>query len=432
MLYESTGAQSPAVPLSKAMLAGAAPDGGLYLPQAMPSFSLEDFGDPDDLPGLAQTLLAPFFAGDTLAGALGDICAQVFNFPAPLVQLGPDKHVLELFHGPTAAFKDFGARFLAACMDRLASPAKPLSVLVATSGDTGGAVGCAFAGLQAAKVVILYPQGRVSPLQEHQLTCWPRRTVTSLRVAGDFDDCQRLVKAAFADKALAQRFGLTSANSINIGRLLPQMVYYAAASLKLFRMRGKPANFVIPSGNMGNAMACLWARRCGLPIAGVVLAQNANRPLVDYFERGVFTPRASKATLANAMDVGNPSNFERFAVALPVLNHHVRALAVSDTDIAAQIGKDARAMGRIWCPHSATAAWAYEQMKPEERDRPWVLVATAHPAKFDEVVAPQAPGGIDPCPALDAIAGLPAHVTDMPASLDALAEVLVAGAKAAL
>lgn len=423
MKFHSTKGESPALTVSEAMLMGAAPDGGLYMPATFPQFSPDDFDDAGDLPGIATTLLTPFFAGDALAPKLGQICTGVFNFDAPLVALGTNKHVLELFHGPTAAFKDFGARFLAAAMDHMASDAAPLTVLVATSGDTGGAVGCAFAKARKAKVIILYPKGRVSPFQEKQLTCWPEN-VSSLRVDGDFDDCQKLVKAAFADKALKARFGLSSANSINIGRLLPQMVYYAASALQIFRQTGEHANFIIPTGNMGNGMACLWARQCGLPIGEIVFAQNANRALSDYFDGETFTPRASIATIANAMDVGNPSNFERFMAANRALNHKVRSLSVSDAAIAGQITKDARQNGQVWCPHSAIAAYAYDQMSEVERAQNWVLVATAHPFKFKEVVEPLAGRDIAPNAALSAIENLPAQVRDILPNLDALAQVL--------
>lgn len=402
---------------------GAAPDGGLYIPLVFPKLSLDEFSDLEDLPGIAKTLLTPFFEGDVLAPALGQICDDVFNFPAPLMPLAKNKQALELFHGPTGAFKDFGARFLANSMDHMANNGEPLTVLVATSGDTGGAVGCAFAKARNAKVVILFPKGRVSPFQERQLTCWPN-SVRSLRVDGDFDDCQRLVKAAFADKVLKKRFGLSSANSINIGRLLPQMVYYAASALQVFQQTGKPANFIIPSGNLGNGMACLWARQCGLPIQNIIFAQNANRALVDYFAGDGFTPKASIPTIANAMDVGNPSNFERFMAGHSQLNHSVHALSVDDAAIAAQITKDARENGHIWCPHSAIAAFAYEQLNDEERDQNWVLVATAHPFKFKEVVEPLIGREITPNAALKTIETLPTQVRDIPAQLSALAEAL--------
>ncbi len=422
MYFHSTKGKSPAISVSDAMLMGAAPDGGLYVPQYFPAFTPDEFGDAKDLPNIARTLLRPFFEGDKLASELPEICETVFNFPAPLKPLATGAFSLELFHGPTAAFKDFGARFLATAMDRLASPDKPLTVLVATSGDTGGAVGCAFAGAKTANVIILYPKGRVSSFQELQLTCWPG--VTALRVDGDFDTCQALVKAAFADPALKSRYGLSSANSINIGRLLPQMVYYTASALQIFRRTGQNVNFIIPTGNLGNGMACLWARACGLPIGKVILAQNANHALTDFFTTGEFMPAASIATIANAMDVGNPSNFERFMTNRAMLDHDVRAISIHDETIKAQIANDARAHGQIWCPHSAIAAHVYDRLKAIDKKQIWANVATAHPYKFRESIEPLTGSKVQPSPALAAIRDMPSSFTDINANLDALGAVL--------
>src|SRR5690606_14601790 len=236
-------------------------------------------------------LLRPFFEGDHLESLVGDICHEAFDFPAPLRQLKDDTAVLELFHGPTAAFKDFGARFLAAVLARIEIPSeKPLTVLVATSGDTGGAVAAAFAGRPGFEVVVLYPKGMVSERQERQLTCWGGN-VSALRVRGDFDACQRLVKEAFRSEEMRARHRLTSANSISLGRLLPQMVYYAAASLEYERQHGVPAGFIIPSGNLGNATACFWARKLGLPIREIVLATNANETVTRFIAGDEWRPQ---------------------------------------------------------------------------------------------------------------------------------------------
>jgi threonine synthase len=277
MKFVSTRGNSPHLNASDAILAGIADDGGLFVPEQFPRFDLDDFAQDDDLPDLATRLFAPFFAGDPLESALSDICQAAFDFPAPVQFVSDDLDVMELFHGPTAAFKDFGARFMAQCIDRMQLE-QPQTILVATSGDTGGAVGCAFEKSSNARVVILYPKGRVSPFQEHQLTCWGNN-VLALEVRGDFDDCQRLVKQAFADETLSKAHHLGSANSINIARILPQMSYYAHAARAHFHRTGEAANFVIPTGNMGNGMACLWARKCGLPIGKIVFAINANRSL---------------------------------------------------------------------------------------------------------------------------------------------------------
>lgn len=403
MHYRSTRAGSIAtagapdakcgVPFSAALLQGLAPDGGLYIPVSWPHLAPDELATAD-LAATGTGFLTPFLAGDVLAGELRNITREAFNFPAPLVDLDPAGRlaVLELFHGPTAAFKDFGARFLAACMRRLRSgAAKPLTILVATSGDTGGAVAAAFHGQPGVRVAVLFPKGLVSPTQERQLTCWGGN-VQSFAVRGTFDDCQRLVKQAFLDRELAAGTEMSSANSINLGRLLPQAVYYAATSLAVWRRHGEPASFVIPSGNLGNAAACIWARQCGLPIGSIVLAHNANRTVPDYLDTGVWAPRPSVATLASAMDVGNPSNMERLRALYPeldALRGAVSAVSVTDDEIRARIRDGAARYGQVWCPHTATAAEAWTRLPAARRERErWVLVATAHPAKFREIVEP--------------------------------------------
>ena len=394
-LFVSTRDASRALGFSAALEQGLSSDGGLFVPLTIPALGPADFAGAETLPEIAQRLLAPL-VGDTdpLGGALASLCDEVFAWPAPLLPLAADGRVsvLELFHGPTAAFKDFGARFLAACFSRLRAPtAAPLTILVATSGDTGGAVAAAFFGRPGIEVAVLFPRGMVSPTQERQLTCWGGN-VRSLAVRGSFDDCQRLVKAAFLDPELKARSALSSANSINLGRLVPQMAYFAAASLALWRTHGERASFVVPSGNLGNVMGCLWARAMGLPIAAVVLAHNANRTIPDYLESGLWRPRASIATLASAMDVGDPSNAERLRALYPRfedLRDAVRAVSISDEEIRAGIRSGFQSLGQIWCPHTAAAAAAYEQLpRAERRAGRWVIVATAHPAKFPEIVAP--------------------------------------------
>jgi len=393
-LFTSSRGQSPAAGFSTAVLRGLAPDGGLYSPVGWPQLVPADFAEASNLPAIATPLIAPFLAADPLAPQLPAIAREALDFPAPLVPLQADGRlaVLELFHGPTAAFKDFGARFLAACFARLrASASQPLTILVATSGDTGGAVAAAFHQRPGVEVAVLFPKGLVSPTQERQLTCWGGN-VRSLAVRGTFDDCQRLVKMAFLDRELAARRVLSSANSINLGRLLPQCVYYAATSLAVWRRYGEPASFIVPSGNLGNALACLWARRVGLPVADVILAHNANRTVPDFLDSGQWRPRPSVATLASAMDVGDPSNMERLRTLYPEIEElraAVAACSVSDEEIRARIRAGYRDFGQIWCPHTATAAEAWARLPPaRQRERRWVLVATAHPAKFPEIVAP--------------------------------------------
>jgi threonine synthase len=435
MRFVSTRGGSPAVTLSQALLDGTAPDGGLYVPERWPSFQVADFDGRNALPEVAEALLRPFFAGDTLSFELGAICSEAFDFPAPLVRLpGADEvSVLELFHGPTAAFKDFGARFLAACLARLRrGSARRLHILVATSGDTGGAVAAALHRRPGLGVTVLFPRGLVSPAQRHQLTCWGDN-VSAFEVAGTFDDCQRLVKQAFADRALRAALDLSSANSINVGRLLPQAAYYAATSLAIWRSLGRRASFVIPSGNLGNAVACVWARHLGLPIGDILLAHNANRTVPEFLDGGAWQPRASVATLASAMDVGDPSNMERARHLFAnddALRGAVSAESVDDATIAARIGADHSRLGGVWCPHTATAAEAWTRLPAARRAaEPWVIVATAHPAKFPEIVEPLIGERIELPSSLAQLAGRETHVQPLAADYAALREALIAMTK---
>ncbi len=432
MRFVSTRRQAQPATLSQALRSGAAPDGGLYVPEVLPEAPVAQLGAGAPLAQFATKLLAPFFAGDELEAELPAICDEAFNFALPLVQPGlarPGLNALELFHGPTGAFKDFGARFLMGCFDRLGEGA-PLTGLAATSGDTGGAVGCAAEGRSSVKAVILYPRGRVSPFQEKQLTCWGSE-VQAVEVDGDFDDCQRLVKTAFADQALSGQHRLTSANSINIGRLLPQLAYSAWAAVQVREATGEAPGFVIPSGNLGHAFAVLLAKALGLPVGPVILATNANRTLKDWHDSGKFEPRPSVATIANAMDVGNPSNFERI-LALPRELRDVGVELVTDDAIKMRISRDYRESGHVWCPHSATAAEAWARLGPAEREeRPWIVAATAHPYKFAEVVEPLIGQAIEPSPALAAIHNRPTRKIRTGATLEALREVLSERAAAA-
>lgn len=436
MQYHSTRGESPAASFSQALLAGLAPDGGPYIPAGWPRFEPADFPPGATLAQVARQLIAPFAAGDILAPAMAEITADACNFPAPLVAVdGAGYSVLELFHGPTAAFKDFGARFLAASLTRLrATAAKPLEILVATSGDTGGAVAAAFHRRPGIRVAVLYPRGLVSPAQEQQLTCWGDN-VRSFAVRGSFDDCQRLVKAAFMDPALRATRDLSSANSINLGRLLPQAAYHAATALAVWRREGRPASFVIPSGNLGNALACVWARHVGLPIGEIVLAHNANRTVPDFLSGLPWQPRRSIATLASAMDVGDPSNMERLRAlypGLPALQSAVTAEVVDDAAIRERIAADYAAYGRIWCPHTAIAAEVMARM-PEARRRSaaWVIAATAHPAKFREIVEPLIGRAVPTPDSLARLYELPVAKEDLAPQLEALRGALLGAIPAA-
>ena len=429
MQFISTRNERQAVGFSAALTQGLAPDGGLYIPQQWPASAPPRSGAGEALAPLAAKFLAPFVAGDALETALPAISAEAFNFPAPLVALeGERLSVLELFHGPTAAFKDFGARFLAAAFSHLRQDAtRPLQILVATSGDTGGAVAAAFHRRQGIEVAVLFPLGQVSPTQQQQLSCWGGN-VRTLGVRGNFDDCQRLVKQAFIDATLRKRWELSSANSINLGRLLPQAVYYLATSLALQAKSGRAASFVIPSGNLGNATACVWAQRLGAPIAQILLAHNANRTVPDYLAEGMLRLRPSIATLASAMDVGNPSNLERLSALYPGagrLGAVVSAVSVDDEAIRTRIRSDYERYGVIWCPHTATAAEAWARLSPGQRELgPWVLVATAHPAKFREIVAPLVGRSVPVPESLEQLFGLPARLLEIDPTLDALRTAL--------
>ena len=428
MNYSSTRGGTAPTTLSEALVAGLAPDGGLFVPDAMPRLAFEEFAGRDTLADVAAGLLAPFFADDPLADALRTICAEAFDFEAPLK---PTRvagcAMLELFHGPTAAFKDFGARFLAACLQRLHAPGDaPRTILVATSGDTGAAVAAAFHGRPGLRVVILYPDGRVSPRQAHQLGCFGGN-VRALRVAGSFDDCQRLVKRALGDAALQARTPLGSANSISLGRLLPQMAYHAQAALTHARHHGTPLNLIVPTGNLGNAFAAILARACGLPIGAIALATNANSVLPDFFAGADYAARASVATLANAMDVGAPSNFERLRWLYPdeaLLRKAFVAEAVDDATISDVIARGEADYGEVFCPHTACAIAVHERLRARGAGGDWAIAATAHPAKFEQVVEPLVGHAIDVPPALAALLERPAHAEPIAADHAALVRAL--------
>jgi threonine synthase len=415
MRYVSTRGGAAPAGLSSAIAAGLAPDGGLYVPEAMPRIGMPPRGG--YLAGTALHMLQPFFEGDPLASELPAICAEAFAHPAPRRELRIDgAHLLELFHGPTAAFKDFGARFLAACLRRLHRGAgRPLTILVATSGDTGAAVGAAFDGVPGMRVAILYPDNRVSPRQAHQLGSFGDN-VRALRVEGSFDDCQRLVKGALGDAILQADVPMSSANSISLGRLLPQMAYFGHASLHAeVRM-----NTIVPTGNLGNAMACLWAREIGLPVGDVVFACNANDTLPEFFAGMPYRARDAVPTIANAMDVGAPSNFERLRHLFgddEATRRNGHAESVDDAEIRATIRRHAASDGEVFCPHTATAIRVFERLRLAADRRDWTIAATAHPAKFDTIVEPLVGHRIDVPEALQAM--LAREATAEPMASDA-------------
>ncbi|MEO8012080.1 MAG: threonine synthase [Dokdonella sp.] len=431
MRFVSTRGGAP-VSLGDAVRAGIAADGGLFVPESLPRFTPADFADDVSLAEISTRLLAPFFADDVLAAQLSVICAEAFDFAAPLKPLcAAQTFMLELFHGPTAAFKDFGARFLAACMQRLHKrDDPPLTIIVATSGDTGAAVAAAFHGRPGLRVVILYPDGRVSPRQAHQLGCFGDN-VHAYRVDGSFDDCQRLVKHALGDAALQASVPLSSANSISLGRLLPQMGYYAAASLAHWRAHGSSLGFVVPTGNLGNAFAAILARACGLPIGDIALATNANRSVPDFFAGTPYAAQPSVATLANAMDVGAPSNFERLRWMYPD-EHALRTAftcdAVDDATIRATIAAGESTWGEVFCPHTACAVHVLDGLRKRGIEGPMAIVATAHPAKFEQVVEPLIGHRVAVPDALARLLARPAHADSLAADSQAFAAALVSGA----
>lgn len=390
MNYLSTRGGTAAASIDIALVAGLAPDGGLFVPARFPA----PIPVPPDaaLAATAAAVLAPYFEGSRLRDRLGELCAHAYSFPAPLRPLAnADDWLLELFHGPTAAFKDFGARFLAAALEALRpDDAPPTTILVATSGDTGAAVAAAFHRRPGFRVVILYPDGRVSPRQAHGLGCWGDN-VHAYRVDGSFDDCQRLAKQALTDEDLRSRVPLGSANSISLGRLLPQVAYYAHAAAAFALAHDQPLNFVVPSGNLGNAAAAFIARQTGSPIGEIHLATNANDVLPRYFGGAAYAPQPSRTTLANAMDVGAPSNFERLRYWHrddAALRAAMTASEVADTTIRDTIRHAKVRHGVVPCPHTATGLHVLEQLRRHGDTRPWAVVATAHPAKFETIVEP--------------------------------------------
>lgn len=414
--YESTSRRAPVVSFRQAVLDGLAPDGGLYMPVEIPPLPL-GWCQLHGLPEVASEVARPLLDGDIADDALATICADAFSFPVPLVPITGGIDALELFWGPTFSFKDLGARFLARLLDHFATRgAGKLTVLVATSGDTGSAVAHGFAGMLAIDVVLLYPSGRVSPLQEKQLTT-AGGSVAALEVAGTFDDCQAMVKAAFADRRVREKRPLTSANSINIGRLLAQVFYYVHACALLAAEGREPAFVCVPSGNFGNLTAALLARAMGCPIDRVVAATNANDTVPRYLATGVYAPRPVIETPANAMDVSDPSNFARirwlFGNQRSLMAEAIHAIAVSTPEMMATIERVRREHGYLLDPHAAAGFAGLERVLAEAR-RPaetCVLAATAHPGKFGEAIRAATGGEPNLPPALAAVLTKEKHST---------------------
>ena len=394
MNYYSLHRQAPPADFRTATITGQAPDGGLYFPETIPSFSAGLLTRLRTLPkaDLALTVMRPYVGAAIPEAELHAIGAAALDFAFPLVPVTADIAALELFHGPTLAFKDVGARFMSRCLGYFArrGDTPPVTVLVATSGDTGGAVANGFLGVPGVEVVILYPSGKVSPVQEQQLTTLGRN-ITALEVSGTFDDCQALVKQAFQDPILARRRFLTSANSINIARWLPQQLYYCLA-WQQWPPEAAPPVVAVPSGNFGNLAAGLLARASGLPLGHFLAACNANDPVAAYLRGGSYQPQPTIPTHSNAMDVGNPSNFARiqelFGHDFAALSAALSADTISDAATLATIRQVWGEAGYLLDPHGAVAYAALHRYLAAHPGQTGFLLATAHPVKFPAVVEP--------------------------------------------
>jgi threonine synthase len=428
------------------MLEGLAPDGGLYVPERIEVWRDVELARLPErtLTEIAYRALRPYTRPELDATTFEAVVAEALNFPIPLVEVEPGIFALELFHGPTLAFKDVGARTMARLMASLDTGDQPLTVLAATSGDTGSAVAHAFHGVPHTRVVVLYPDGRVSPTQEAQLTMFNSEdgNVRAYAVDGSFDDCHRLTKDAFANVELRRAVRLTSANSVNIGRLLPQMVYYFHAVAQAARVApGARVTVCTPSGNFGNLTAGLIAKRAGLGIDRFVAATNVNDVVPEYLEHGLFEPRASVQTLANAMDVGNPSNFERmrwlYDDNLEAMRADIAGCRHTDADVKSTIRHVYENRGYLLDPHSAIgylgivnhlkgqAGRAGQVGRAGQAGQVGIFLATAHPAKFSEVVEPVLGRPIDvPGPLAEALAR-PRHVLKIGATFESVRRTLL-------
>ena len=390
MLYHSTHNSAHRVDLKEAILRSLPPDNGLYMPDRLPVLGAEFWQIWRHLSfqEIGFAVADAFFGEDVPADALREIVEGTITFDTPLVSLAPGDFILELFHGPTLAFKDFGARFMARLMAWLTREGgRMLTVLVATSGDTGGAVASAFYEVPGTRVVILYPKGKVSGLQEKQLTALGGN-ITALEIDGSFDDCQALVKSAFLDRDLSERLNLTSANSINLARLVPQSFYYIHAARLL--PEGIVPTFVIPSGNFGNLTAGLLAMQLGLPVEQMVAATNRNDVVPSYLRSGTYTPRPSIPTLSNAMDVGAPSNFVRmqalFGGSWDAMKMRITGMHFSDDETRAAIRTVKALYNYEIDPHGAIGWLAAQRWRASYPGTATITLETAHPAKFPDVM----------------------------------------------
>jgi threonine synthase len=395
MKFVSTKGLAPAVSFMEAMRIGLAPDGGLYMPERIPKLpsgfwnhlTTKSFHE------IAVEMAGPYLEDELSAETIQAVVKDAFNFPVHLKEVEEGIHVLELFHGPTLAFKDFGARFMARLFAEQADKeGKDVTILVATSGDTGSAVANGFYNVAGVSVCLLYPKGKVSPLQEKQMTTLGNN-ITALEVNGVFDDCQKMVKEAFGDQDLSKKLTLSSANSINIARLLPQSFYYVYALAELQKKRlGSPV-FSIPSGNFGNLTGALLAGRMGMPVHHLVAATNINDVVPKYLHGNPFKPKPSVQTISNAMDVGNPSNFERMKMLFDgddaKLRRQISGYSFSDEETRRTIRDVYEKTGYVLDPHTAVGYRAVQARKNSEKENrhPAVIAGTAHPVKFRDIVS---------------------------------------------
>jgi threonine synthase len=431
MKWVSTRGASPPISFIDALFAGTAPDGGLYMPERLdplPPGTLERLAGADVVT-IGTTIGVHLLKDEISEPAMNALVRDALGFPIPLVQITDRVWVLELFHGPTLAFKDVGARVQARLLHHF-TDGTPLTILVATSGDTGSAVAQAFHRVPDARVVVLYPEGKVSDVQEAQMASLGDN-VTALAVQGTFDDCQALVKRAFADDDLRRHVWLTPANSINLGRLLPQVFYYFVLAdgggSKGPALHGGPI-VSVPSGNFGNLTAGLIAKRIGLPVRRFVAATNVNDSVPVYLKSGRYEPRPSIPTVANAMDVGAPSNFERvqslYGSDLAALRGDVEGYAYGDARVVAEIANVHRRLGYVLDPHSAIAWLALHDALSQDLDAQGVFLATAHPAKFREIVEPAIGQPVPLPPELADALSRPRKSISMPAEYSALERFL--------
>ena len=392
MKFYSTNDRDHKVNLKDAVIRGLAPANGLYMPEKIPVLSKEFIGTLDKMSfqDIAFEVAKHFVEDDIPEKALRDIVAQTIQFDAPVVAVEKDIYALELFHGPTLAFKDFGAKFMSQLLGYFAKQQdREVVILVATSGDTGSAVANGFLGVKGTRVIVLYPSGKVSELQEKQFTTLGQN-VTAIEVDGTFDDCQRLVKEAFMDETLRSKLFLTSANSINIARLLPQSFYYFYAYAQL-KNKNKPLVFSVPSGNFGNLTAGLVAKRMGLPVEHFIAATNLNDVVPEYLKTGLFKSRPSKQTISNAMDVGNPSNFSRmldlYGGDLKSLLKDITGCSFTDDETRSAMSGLFKNTNYIADPHGAVAYLGLKEfLSSNKKEYTGVFLGTAHPAKFRDVV----------------------------------------------